>query len=60
MQVARLGAVAEDFGPAGFFELGFGFDDGEDFLELADDFVVVEGLVEEARDDVFCLVWLLV
>ena len=48
MQVARLGVVAEDFGPAGFFELGFGFDDGEDFLELADDFVVVEGLVEEA------------
>jgi len=60
MQVARFGGVAEDFGPAGFFQLGFGFDGGQNFLELADDFVVVKGLVEKPRDDVFGLVWLLV
>jgi hypothetical protein len=55
MQVARLRGVAKDFGPAGFFELGFGSDGFENFLQLAIDFGVREGLVEEAGDDIFRL-----
>jgi hypothetical protein len=32
MQVARFSGVAEDFGPAGFFELGLSGDGFKDFL----------------------------
>jgi hypothetical protein len=55
VQIASLCSVAENFRPAGFFELRFSFDGGKDFLELADDFGIVVGLVEEAGDGVLGL-----
>lgn len=55
MQVTSLRGIVEDFGPTGLFELGFGFDGGENFLELAVDLGIIEGLIKEARDGVFRL-----
>lgn len=55
MQIARLGGVAEDFTPAGFFLIRLSFDGGEDLLELSDHFFIVDRLVKKTADGVLGL-----
>lgn len=55
MQIASLRSIAEDFAPTRLFFVGLGFDSGENFLELTNNFRIVDRLVEETADGVFGL-----
>lgn len=55
MQIASLCSIAENFTPARLFLVGLGFDGGENFLELTNNFRIVDRLVEETADGMFGL-----
>jgi hypothetical protein len=56
VQVACLCCIAEDFGPSRLLFASLSFDSSENLLKLAHDLRIIEGLIKEATDRMFCLI----